>query len=134
MKHLILSVIMICAVGISANADLKLMAAPPVEVTPDTYRFSDLKPGYLAGVPATEAVLTGVWKRVAQATSLACATLSTDTSDANGIKNADGTFSELEFLNLTKTNPPGSSESVTKVFSVKLPAPLREKPPLMKVF
>ncbi len=120
MRQLILSVLVICAVGMNAQADLQLMAAPPVEVSPDAYRFSDLKPGYLAGVPATEAVLTGVWKMVALATSLPCAMISPDTSDANGIKNKDGTFSELEFLNLTKTNPPGSSEDVTKVFSVKL--------------
>ncbi len=120
MKHLILSVLMICAVGISAQADLQLMASPPDEVTPDTYRFSDLKPGYLAGVPATEAILTGVWKMVAIATSSACAIISTDTSNANGIKNNDGTFIELEFLNVTKSNPPGSSENFTKVFSVKI--------------
>ena len=119
MKNTLMAFCSVMILGLSLQATAGL-SGPPKDVGGSVFRFSDLKPIYQAGLPTNEALLTGTWKSVARATPAACYFLAPDAYDANGLKNSDGSISSLEFLTIKKPLPPGSAESATQIFSVKL--------------
>lgn len=118
-------VLFVCAIA-GADDRPKPIGTPPPPTPPTNLppkpdkgpiRYAALKDGFDRGNPTSEAILTGEWKLVAQATNSECGDFLVDSTNLDGLKNEDGsayaTFEFARYADNTQTSNP-------LVFGVKL--------------